>query len=467
VGRGRSVFVCSACGYQSPRWLGRCPDCGDWNTLTEEAVAPEPARRPGGGWIGERGPAVAGPAPRPIDLDSVQADAEERTPTGVPEFDRVLGGGLVKGSLVLVGGEPGIGKSTLLLQALLEMEGRGVATLLVSGEESAAQVKMRARRLADGDAGRVRLVGETRVEAVIACLEEQAPAVCVVDSVQTLWSDAVNSAPGSVSQIRETAGQLLRSAKGSGTALVLVGHVTKDNSLAGPRVLEHMVDTVLAFEGDRGQPYRILRAVKNRFGSTNEVGVFQMTGRGLEGVPDPSALFLEDGDARSGSAVVAALEGSRCLLAEVQALVMPTGLAVPRRVTRGVDRNRLAMVVAVLSRRAGLSLGECDIFVNLAGGLTVEDPGADLPVALAIASALRDAPMDPQVAAFGELSLTGQVRYAVQGEKRVQELARRGYVRVLLPRRNLQELSAHGGVPAGVDLQAVTDVRDVVRGLIG
>jgi DNA repair protein RadA/Sms len=417
--------------------------------------------------MSERAAAPAGPVPEPISLDSVDADAEERTSTGLAEFDRVLGGGLVKGSLVLVGGEPGIGKSTLLLQALLELERRGVSTLLVSGEESAGQVKMRARRLADGGAGSLRLVGETRVEAVAACLEEQSPAVCVVDSVQTLWSEGISSAPGSVSQIREAAGQLLRLAKGSGVALVLVGHVTKDGVLAGPRVLEHMVDTVLSFEGDRGQPYRILRAVKNRFGSTNEVGVFQMTGRGLEGVADPSALFLEEGEARSGSAVVAAIEGSRCLLAEVQALVMPTGLAVPRRVTRGVDRNRLAMVVAVLSRRAGLSLGECDIFVNLGGGLTLEDPGTDLPVALAVASALRDTPVESGLAGFGELSLTGQVRYAAQGEKRIQELSRRGYTRVLIPRRNLQELQAHGGVPAGAELQAVGDIRDVVRGVIG
>ena len=470
MARARSVFVCSDCGYQSPRWLGRCPDCGGWNTLLEEAVpaaGAESARRGNGGWLGNPAVAAAGPAPQPVSLASVDLDAEERTSTGLDEFDRVLGGGLVKGSLVLVGGEPGIGKSTLLLQSLLELERRGVSTLLVSGEESAAQVKMRARRLANGDSGGLRLVSETRVEAVAACLEEQSPAVCVVDSVQTLWSDGIGSAPGSASQIREAAGQLLRLVKQSGTALVLVGHVTKDGVLAGPRVLEHMVDTVLAFEGDRGQPYRILRAVKNRFGSTNEVGVFQMTGRGLEGVADPSALFLEEGEARSGSAVVAAIEGSRCLLAEVQALVMPTTLAMPRRVTRGVDRNRLAMVVAVLSRRAGLSLGECDIFVNLAGGLTVEDPGADLPVALAVASALRDSPVEAGVAAFGELSLTGQVRYVVQGEKRVQELARRGFTRVLLPRRNLQELRAHGVVPSGVELQAAGDVREVVRGAIG
>lgn len=452
--RNRSIYVCGGCGYQSPRWLGRCPDCGAWNSLLEEVPAASPA--PG---------VERGLLPTVVTLADVEASSEERIVTGLGEFDRVLGGGLVRGSLVLVGGEPGVGKSTLLLQALLCMEAAGVPTMLVSGEESPAQVKLRARRLPGARDG-LRLVSETRCEPVMACLAEHRPAVCVVDSVQTLWSDALSSPPGSVSQIREVTGQLLRVAKREGITLVLVGHVTKSGDLAGPRVLEHMVDAVLAFEGERGQPYRILRAVKNRFGSTNEVGVFQMTSSGLRDVPDPSSLFLEEGATSPGASVVAAMEGTRCLLAEVQALVTPSGLAMPRRVTRGVDHNRLAMVVAVLSRRAGLSLGECDIFANVAGGLTVEDPAADLPLALAVASSFRDRALG-DAAAFGELSLTGQVRYVVHGDVRLQELARRGFRRVLAPRRNVEELRAHGALPADLSLEAVTDIRELVRGLIG
>jgi DNA repair protein RadA/Sms len=456
VPRVRSIFVCTGCGYQNPRWLGRCPDCGEWNTLIEEAT-------------GTRGRPSSPPgvdvAPVPMTLEEVSAGDEARVSTGATELDRVLGGGLVPGSVVLVGGEPGIGKSTLLLQALLSLQHRNVATLLVSGEESPGQVKMRARRL-DGPIDGLRLISETCCGPVVACLEEQNPAVCVVDSVQSLWSEHVSSAPGSVSQIREVTGQLVRVAKGRGITMLLVGHVTKSGDLAGPRVLEHMVDAVLSFEGDRSRPYRLLRGVKNRFGSTNEVGVFQMTGRGLIGVPDPSALFLEEWSASPGAAVLAAVEGTRCLLAEVQALVVPSGMAMPRRVTRGVDGNRLAMVAAVLTRRAGMRLGESDIFVNVAGGLTVEDPAADLPLALAVASAQRDRPLG-RVAAFGELSLTGRARYVAHGDVRVQELARHGFERVLAPRRNVEELRERRAVPAGVTMEPITDIQDVVRGVIG
>jgi DNA repair protein RadA/Sms len=453
VPKARSIFSCNSCGYQSPRWLGRCPDCGEWNTLVEEVIEARVPGRAGG----------AG-APAPVGLDAVELADETRLSTGSEEFDRVLGGGLVPGSLVLVGGEPGIGKSTLLLQALIDLSARGVSTLLVSGEESAAQVKMRARRM-QGPHDGLRLVGETRTGPVVACLEEHCPAVCVVDSVQTLWSEEISSAPGSVSQIRDATGQLLRAAKGKGITMLLVGHVTKSGDLAGPRVLEHMVDAVLSFEGDRNRPYRLLRGVKNRFGSTNEVGVFQMTGQGLIGVPDPSSLFLEEGSNSPGAAVLAAVEGTRCLLAEVQALVVPSGLAMPRRVARGVDASRLAMVTAVLTRRAGLHLGDCDIFVNVAGGLSVEDPGADLPLALAMASAFRDRPIDG-VGAFGELSLTGQVRYVAHGEARLRELARHGFERVLAPRRNVEELRDRGAVPPGIALESVGNIQDVVRGLI-
>ena len=458
MGRVRSVYVCGGCGFQSPRWLGRCPDCGEWNTLIEEAVAVAAIG-------GRSGLAAVAPALTPISLVEVDSAGEQRVPSGLSELDRVLGGGLVRGSLVLVGGEPGVGKSTLLLQALLAMGAAGVPTLLVTGEESAAQVKLRARRLSATFEG-LSLVGETRLEPVIACLEMYRPLVCVIDSIQTLWSETVNSAPGSVSQVREVTGQLLRVAKEKEITLVLVGHVTKTGDLAGPRVLEHMVDAVLAFEGDRSRPYRILRAVKNRFGSTNEVGVFQMTGQGLIGVPDPSSLFLEEGADSAGASVIAAMEGSRCLLAEVQALVVPSSLAMPRRVTRGIDHNRLAMVLAVLSRRVGIDVGACDTFVNVAGGLTVDDPAADLPVLLAVASAFRDRPLG-HVAAFGEVSLTGQIRYVVNGDIRVAELARHGFERVLVPRRNAEELRERRSVPAGVVVQEVADIGELVRGVIG
>ncbi len=379
----------------------------------------------------------------------------------------MLGGGLVPGGVVLLGGEPGVGKSTLLLQALLGMERAGVSTLLVSGEESAAQVKLRSRRLG-GDAERAAPPHRDSDGSRRGLSGEPCSRRCA------WWTPSrpcgppeVASAPGSVGQIREAAGQLLRVAKSSGVAMVLVGHVTKDGDLAGPRVLEHMVDAVLSFEGERAQPFRILRAVKNRFGSTNEVGVFQMAERGLEEVPDPSSLFLEEGELRSGSAVVPVLEGSRCLLAEVQALVAPSSMAMPQRVARGVDRNRLAMIVAVLSRRARIPLPKCDIFVNVAGGLVIEDPAADLAVALAIASAWQDGAAGTGVAGFGELSLTGKVRYVMQGDKRIQELARRGFQKILLPTRNGEEYRASGAELLGLNLQTVTDIGEAVKNRSG
>jgi DNA repair protein RadA/Sms len=451
--RRRSSFICQECGYVSPGWLGRCPGCGQWNTIIEEAV---PAN------VGARRAAPPPAAPAPVHLSDVDPGSQTRIDAGLDEFNRVLGGGLVAGSVVLVGGEPGVGKSTLLLQALLSMESRGVSTLLISGEESSAQVKLRSVRLG-GQASKLRLLPETQTEALVHALEQLKPAVCVVDSVQTLWSEEVGSTPGSVAQIKDATAQLLRVAKDNDIALVLVGHVTKEGELAGPRVLEHMVDAVLSFEGERAQPFRILRAVKNRFGSTNEVGVFQMAEQGLVEVADPASVFLEEGDLRSGSVVVPVMEGSRCLLAEVQALVAPSNLAMPQRVARGVDRNRLAMIVAVLNRRARLPLFKCDIFVNVAGGLALEDPAADLAVALAIASAWRDGGGGEGVAAFGEVSLTGKVRYDLSGEKRIQELARRGFPQILVPARNAEEFSGSGGVPKGLRLQAVTDVAEAVR----
>ncbi|HZO50987.1 MAG TPA: DNA repair protein RadA [Gaiellaceae bacterium] len=408
--------VCSECGTSSGRWLGRCPGCGAFGTLVAEAPPPR------------TGPARERRAP--LRLVDVAAEEAERIPTGVPELDRVLGGGLVPASLVLLGGEPGIGKSTLLLNALGAISRRRRA-LLITGEESVAQVKLRAARLGGCDA--VEILAETELETVCATLETERPAVCVVDSVQTLWSSEIGSAPGSVSQVREAAARLLRVAKESGVATFLVGHVTKDGSVAGPRVLEHLVDCVLQFEGDRYHAHRILRAVKNRFGSTNELGVFEMTGAGLVGVPDPSEVFGRTHGGEVGAAVTCTLEGTRPLLLEIQALVAPTDLAMPRRVGTGVDPKRLAMIVAVLSRHAGLPLGSADVFVNVAGGVRIDEPGADLGIALAIASAAKGVPVREGVAAFGEIGLTGRLRPAAQADRRAEECRKFGSRMVVGP----------------------------------
>jgi DNA repair protein RadA/Sms len=408
-------FSCAECGYSTGRWLGRCPGCGSFGTLAEEAP-----------------PAANGSAePRPLlRLAEVEVEDAERIATGVPELDRVLGGGLVPASLVLVGGEPGVGKSTLLLMALAAIS-RERRALLVTGEESSAQVKLRAARL--GGAEKVEILAETNLEAVCATLERERPEVCVIDSVQTLYSAEIGSAPGSVSQVREAAARLLRVGKEAGVALFLVGHVTKDGSVAGPRVLEHLVDCVLQFEGDRYHAHRVLRAAKNRFGSTNELGIFEMTGSGLQGVPDPSAVFGQS-DGEVGAAVACALEGTRPLMLEIQALVSQTDLAMPRRVGTGVDPKRLAMIVAVLSRHAGISLGQADVFVNVAGGVRIDEPGADLAVALAIASAAKGAPLNASTASFGEVGLTGRLRPATQAERRAEECAKLGLGTVIVPK---------------------------------
>jgi DNA repair protein RadA/Sms len=368
---------------------------------------------------------------KPVPLATIAADEADRIATGIPELDRVLGGGLVPASLILVGGEPGVGKSTLLLSALGAVARSGKRALLVTGEESAAQVSLRAARL--GGAEQVEILAETDLDVVCATLEAERPDVCVIDSVQTLHASALGSAPGSVAQVREAAGRLLRVAKESSVATVLVGHVTKDGAVAGPRVLEHLVDCVLQFEGDRYHEHRVLRATKNRFGSTNELGVFEMTSAGLVGVPDPSELFGRTHAGEVGAAVGCALEGTRPILLEIQALVAPTDLAMPRRVGTGVDPKRLAMIVAVLGRHAGVALASADVFVNVAGGVHIEEPGADLAVALAIASAARGVPVREGLATFGEIGLTGRLRQASQAERRLEECAKLGIVGVIVP----------------------------------
>jgi DNA repair protein RadA/Sms len=432
--------ACTECGYSAGRWFGKCPGCGAFGTLVEELA-----------------PAAGGASAKPLlRLVDVEVEEAERIPTGIAELDRVLGGGLVPASLVLVGGEPGVGKSTLLLSALAAIS-KGRRALLVTGEESTAQVKLRAARL--GGAGKVEILAETELETVCATLERERPAVCVIDSVQTLYSSEVGSAPGSVAQVREAAARLLRVAKQSHVATFLVGHVTKDGTVAGPRVLEHLVDCVVQFEGDRYHAHRVLRATKNRFGSTNELGLFEMTGAGLVGVPDPSELFGRVGEGEVGAAVACAVEGTRPILLEIQALVAPTDLAMPRRVATGVDPKRLAMIVAVLSRHARVSLGAADVFVNVAGGVRIDEPGADLAVALAIASAARGAAVKAGTAAFGEIGLTGRLRAASQPDRRLEECVKLGLRQVVAPTgtpsgklRILEAETLRSALGAGLDV---------------
>jgi DNA repair protein RadA/Sms len=436
MARQRTHFACTGCGQEAARWVGRCPGCGEWNTLVEERLPEKPATSRSG---------RSAPPRKPVVLAEVEALDRERLRTGNEELDRVLGGGLVPGSIVLLGGSPGIGKSTLVSSALGSLEGGGRRTLYVSGEESAAQVRLRAERLGEA-ALSVPVLAETALDTVIASLEAERPDVCVIDSVQTLHSEELSGAPGAVGQVREVAARLERFARKTGASVILVGHVTKDGSLAGPRVLEHAVDCVLQFEGERERAYRTLRALKNRFGSTNEVGVFEMRAGGLSEVTDPSARFVSEARGVPGSVVLGAMEGSRPLLVEVQALVAPTEVVPPRRITNGIDRNRLSMILAVLSRHAGavfsgqLALGSADVFVNVAGGVQVDEPGADLAVALAVASAALGVPPDgAPLACFGEIGLTGELRYVAHGDRRLEEAARFGIERVVAPSACLEE----------------------------
>ncbi|TYO96660.1 DNA repair protein RadA/Sms [Geothermobacter ehrlichii] len=446
--KAKTIFSCQQCGYQSPKWLGRCPDCGQWNSLVEETVQPAPGRRSG---------VAAGTASVPQWLSEVNAREEDRLQVGIGEFDRVLGGGVVPGSLTLIGGDPGIGKSTLLLQALGRLAGHGAA-LYVTAEESARQVKLRAERLGVA-AGQLLLLAETALEAILEHIRQLDPAFLVVDSIQTIFTAALESAPGSVSQVRECAGRLMQVAKGDGIPTFIVGHVTKDGAIAGPRMLEHMVDTVLYFEGDAGHPYRILRAVKNRFGSTNEIGVFEMRESGLVEVPNPSELFLaERPEGVAGSAVVPSLEGSRPILVELQALVSPTSFGTPRRTTIGFDHNRVALLGAVLEKKVGLSLLAQDIFLNVAGGVRLDEPAVDLGVAAALASSHLNRPIPSRTIVFGEIGLAGEVRAVSRPELRVKEASRLGFDRCFLPAGNLKNLEA----PEGLELVGVKSVAQML-----
>lgn len=435
-------YVCQSCGYRSARWLGRCPSCEGWNTLVEEVSVP---RRP------------ASRAAKPVPLPEVSPLPEKRWPTGITELDRVLGGGFVPGSLVLVGGDPGIGKSTLALQAAHRLAEVGRQVLYVAGEESAQQTRMRAERLGALSRG-VWVVAETDLDAVLAACRRLRPALVVVDSIQTVYRPDVPSAPGSVGQVRECAAALLQLAKSEGVAVLLVGHVTKEGMLAGPKVLEHLVDTVLYFEGERHQSYRVLRATKNRFGSTNEIGVFEMRASGLEEVPNPSAAFLsERPPGASGAAVVCTLEGSRPLLVEVQALVSPSAFGTPRRATSGVDYNRLLLLLAVLEKHAGLSFSQADVYANAAGGVRVEEPAADLGVALSLASSYRSTALDSQTVFCGELGLAGEVRPVPQLGRRLAEAKKLGFSRALVPRAGLS-----GAEDTGLEVVPVATVTEAL-----
>ena len=448
MAKTKSTYSCTECGGQTLKWQGQCPHCQAWNTLIE-AVAERTASRFAP--VSETGQVQ--------NLSEVEGGEEARYSSGIAEFDRVLGGGLVEGGVVLLGGDPGIGKSTLLLQALCHMSqgSSGREVLYVSGEESARQVALRARRMAL-DAKAIHLLAEIRLEQIQAVLAERKPGVAVIDSIQTIYSDALQSAPGSVAQVRECAAQLTRLAKASGTCMILVGHVTKEGSLAGPRVLEHMVDTVLYFEGDTHSSFRMIRAFKNRFGAVNELGVFAMTEKGLREVSNPSALFLSHhGGEVPGSCVMVTQEGTRPLLVEIQALVDEAHAPNPRRLSVGLEQNRLAMLLAVLHRHAGIACFDQDVFVNAVGGVKITEPGVDLAVLLAIVSSLRNRPLPEKMVVFGEVGLAGEVRPVQRGQERLKEAAKLGFVRAIVPKANMPKQGIQG-----IEIIAVDRVEDAV-----
>jgi DNA repair protein RadA/Sms len=448
VAKAKSIYSCSECGASSPKWQGQCPGCGEWNTLVESVAEKS---------TGHRFESLA-PTARLQTLSQIEAREVDRVATGIGEFDRALGGGLVAGGVVLIGGDPGIGKSTLLLQALAHLSGEH-KVLYVSGEESGEQVALRARRL-NLDTRGLQLMAEINLERILSTLQAERPQVAVIDSIQTLWSDQLSSAPGSVAQVRECAAQLTRLAKQSGITVLLVGHVTKEGALAGPRVLEHIVDTVLYFEGDTHSSFRLVRAVKNRFGAVNELGVFAMTDKGLKGVNNPSALFLsQHGQDVAGSCVMVTQEGTRPLLVEIQALV-DSAHGNPRRLTVGLDAQRLAMLLAVLHRHAGIVCFDQDVFVNAVGGVKITEPAADLAVLLSITSSLKNKPLPSKLIVFGEVGLAGEIRPAPRGQERLKEAAKLGFTRALIPEANRPKQAI-----AGMEVIAVKRVEEAVARL--
>ena len=441
------IYACQSCGYQTPKWLGRCPDCGQWNSLVEE-ISAVGTKKPAAYDMGE---------PQPI--DAISLDPQLRLTSGIAEFDRTLGGGLVPGSLVLIGGDPGIGKSTLVLQVVARLSRKGLKALYLSGEESPQQLKLRAERLSIRSQDLYVLTG-TCVENLFEKIETLKPALLVIDSIQTVYTDALPSAPGSVGQVREVASRLLNWSKKTGIPTFLIGHVTKDGAIAGPKVLEHLVDTVLYFEGDSSHAFRILRAVKNRYGSTNEIGVFEMKDTGLNEVGNPSRIFLEERpEGASGSVVIPCLEGTRPVLVEIQALVGPSPLGMPRRTAIGVDHNRISLLVAVLGKRMGIEMGDQDIFVNVAGGLRVDEPAVDLGIVSAMISSFLDKPVDKNMVVFGEVGLAGEIRGVSQAELRIKEAKKLGFSRCILSRSNLEGCSHQGGI----DLVGIDSVKSLLE----
>jgi len=453
MAKSKTFYVCQSCGFQSLKWLGKCSNCGEWNSLIEEQVSDEPELGRESGRLG------SGEAPCPI--TDIRVDERERLRCGIKEFDRVVGGGIVSGSVILVGGDPGIGKSTLVLQVLNGLASQGLKALYVSGAEAAKQTKMRAERLGVETADLLVLC-ETSLDSILQNIRQTDPRVVAVDSIQTLFAPDLQSAPGSISQVRETSNRIIYTAKSTSLPVLLIGHVTKDGAIAGPRVLEHMVDTVLYFEGDAGHPYRILRAVKNRFGSTNEIGVFEMKDSGLEEVCSPSEIFLAERPSHaSGSVVVPSMEGTRPVLVELQGLVTKSFLAVPRRTTMGVDYHRVAILVAVLEKKVGLNLADQDIFINVAGGLRVNEPAVDLGMVAALVSSFLDKPVEEKTVLFGEVGLTGEVRATAQSEPRIRESAKMGFRRCLLPKANLERI----GPMEPMELIGVGSVEEAMKAL--
>jgi len=452
----KTVYSCTACGAQFPKWAGQCQDCGDWNTLQEEAA---PARISSSATSAKAAARFEGFAPKAKvqKLPQVNVQATMRFGTGLAELDRVLGGGLVPGSIILLGGDPGIGKSTLILQSL-SLLSEHKKTLYVTGEESAEQIALRAQRLGVQDSD-LNLLADNQLEGILDVAIEHKPEVLVMDSIQTLYTDTLQSAPGSVAQVRETASRLVRYGKQTGTIVILVGHVTKEGALAGPRVLEHMVDTVLYFEGERNSSFRLIRAIKNRFGAVNEIGVFAMTDAGLKEVTNPSAMFIKRAqDDATGSVILVSQEGTRPLLVEVQSLVDQSSLANPRRVTVGLDNQRLAMLLAVVNRHAGYSLYDQDVFVNVIGGVKVHEPAADLAILLSVLSSFKNRPLDNDLAVFGEVGLTGEIRPVQNGLDRIREVEKLGFKRLIIPKGN------QGGIKSSkLNIMPVSTLEDAVR----
>jgi len=449
MAKAKTIYSCTECGGQSPKWQGQCPHCGAWNTLVETVAEALPA-------AGKNRYSALAASGQLQQLAQVEASEVSRTPTGIAEFDRVLGGGLVDGGVVLIGGDPGIGKSTLLLQALAHLS-TNRKVLYVSGEESAQQIALRAKRL-DLNAREVHLLPEIQLEKIQAVVSREKPDVVVIDSIQTVYSEQLTSAPGSVAQVRECAAQLTRQAKSSGVTIILVGHVTKEGALAGPRVLEHIVDTVLYFEGDTHSSFRLIRAFKNRFGAVNELGVFAMTEKGLREVSNPSALFLSQHGAQvPGSCVMVTQEGTRPLLVEIQALLDDAHSPTPRRLSLGLEQNRLAMLLAVLHRHAGIACFDQDVFINAVGGVKITEPGADLAVLLAIVSSLKNKPLPEKMVVFGEVGLAGEVRPVQRGQERLKEAAKLGFTHAIIPRANAPKHKIEG-----MEIIAVERVEDAV-----